>query len=284
MDFEKTYEQFIKEKTFLANVSPMTVKCYRDALSSYKRLVGAVEPTKQLLKNWIIQMMEAGLSVFTINKNIRTFNSFLTWYVENDYTKENMRMKKLKEPQKILKTFSDQQLRALLNWKPKDIYEHRLYAIIVLLIDTGIRIDEALTLTRENVLLEDFLIRVTGKGKKERYVPISVECRKVLFRYMNKHPHKLVFSTRHGLKLKYCNMLRYFKNHCRRLGIEGVRTSFHILRHGYALNHVREGGDVFSLQRILGHTDIAITKRYVGLTEDDLKMVHKKTSILGRLK
>lgn len=156
--------------------------------------------------------------------------------------------------------------------------------MIILIIDTGIRIDEALTLIRENVLFEDLLIRVTGKGNKERYVPISIECRKVLLKFLDKHPHRLVFATMAGNKLQYFNTLRYFKNHCKRLGITGVRLSWHTLRRGYALNHVREGGDVFSLQRILGHSDLSVTKRYVGLTQEDLKLVHKKTSVLGRLK
>jgi integrase/recombinase XerD len=223
--FAEIFNQFIKEKIYLANVSARTVKTYKDALSSHKRLVGNVEPTKQMLIDWVIKMTEAGLSAFTTNKNIRSFNTFLTGYLENDYTTDNLRIKKLEEPQKVLKTFSDQPLRTLLNWKPKDFYGHRLYAVIVLLIDTGIRIDEALTLTRENVLLDDFLVRVKGKGNKERYVPISVECRKILFRFMNKHPHYLVFSTRQGLQLKYWNMLRYFKNHCRGPGIMKVRLS-----------------------------------------------------------
>jgi len=204
--------------------------------------------------------------------------------LENEYIPEKLRIKPLKEPEKIVKTFSDEQLKLLLSWEPKNFYERRLYALIVLLIDTGIRIDEALTLTKENVLLEDYLLRVRGKGNKEWYVPISMECRKVLFRFMNLHPHPLVFATRQGSKIKHCNIFRYFKDHCKRLGITGVRTSFHTLRHGYALNHIREGGDVFSLQRILGHTDLSVTKRYVGLTEGDLKMIHKKVSILGRLK
>src|SRR5687768_6760025 len=89
MNFEEVFAQFIKEKIYLANVSPRTVKTYKDALSSYKRLVGSTEPTKPVLKDWVIKMSEAGLSPFTVNKNIRSFNAFLTGYVENDYITEN---------------------------------------------------------------------------------------------------------------------------------------------------------------------------------------------------
>lgn len=64
-----------------------------DALSSYKRLVGNTEPTKPVLKDWNVKMGEAGLSAFTTNQNIRSFTTFLTWCVENDYTSRNLRLK-----------------------------------------------------------------------------------------------------------------------------------------------------------------------------------------------
>jgi site-specific recombinase XerD len=284
MHLDYLFSQFIREKQFLSNVSPRTVKSFKDCQRAYYRTVGDELPNKQNIKEYVIKLQESGIAVTTVNFYIRTLNSFLSWLFENEMIPERLRNKTLREPEKILKTFNDEQLKTLLSFRAKSYYEQRLYALIVLIMDTGIRIDEALTLTRENVLLEDLLIRVRGKGNKERYVPLSIECRKVLFRFLDKHPHMLVFATRSGGKLQYFNTLRYLKNHCRRLGINGVRISWHTLRHGYALNHIREGGDVFSLQRILGHSDLNVTRRYVGLTENDLKLVHKKTSILGRLK
>ncbi len=284
MHIDALFSQFKREKTYLGNVSPRTIKAYLDCERAYKRTVGDEIPNKLNIKEFVIRLQESGIAVSTVNFYIRSLNSFLSWLFENEMTPEHLRIKPLKEPEKTLKTFSDEQLRVLLSWRPKTFYEQRLHTMIVLAIDTGARIDEILTLTKENVMIEDLLIRVVGKGNKERYIPISVECRKVLVKFMDKHPHKLVFATMAGNKLQYWNTLRYFKSHCKRLKITGVRASWHTLRHGYALNHVREGGDVFSLQRILGHSDLSVTKRYVGLTQDDLKLVHKKTSILSRLK
>jgi integrase/recombinase XerD len=159
-----------------------------------------------------------------------------------------------------------------------------LYALIVFIIDTGCRIDECLSLKRSGVDIDNFLVTVRGKGNKERIIPISRECRRVLYRFIDKHNFDLVFPTRQGAKYSYRNSVRDFKDLCKELGITDVRTSWHTLRHGFAINHVRQGGDVFSLQRMMGHSSLDVTKRYVNLTEDDLKLVHKKTSILGRLK
>jgi integrase/recombinase XerD len=278
------FAQFTREKQFLNNVSPRTIKFYKDCLAAWKRTVGDNLPDKQNIKEFVMRLQEEGIKVVTINIYIRGINSFLTWLLENEHIPEKLRIKQLKEPEKVLKVFSDEQLKALLSFRPRNYYEQRLYALITLIIDTGIRIDEALSLKRENVLLEDLLIKVCGKGNKERYVPISIECRKVLFRFLGKHNFDLVFPTKSGTKIAQCNAFRDFNELCDELGINGVRTSWHTLRHGYALNHIREGGDVFSLQRILGHSDLSVTKRYVGLTENDLKLIHKKVSILGRLK
>lgn len=131
---------------------------------------------------------------------------------------------------------------------------------------------------------ENLLVKVVGKGNKERIVPISYELRKVLYRFQQRHSSSLVFCTKQGGRLGYHNTLRDFKNLCKALGVSGVRCSFHTLRHTYALNHLREGGNVFVLQRLLGHSSVVVTQRYVNLETSDLQVSHRKTSILNRLK
>jgi site-specific recombinase XerD len=93
-----------------------------------------------------------------------------------------------------------------------------------------------------------------------------------------------VFCTQRGHMLGYRNMLRGFKLLAERLGINGVRVSFHTLKHTFAVNYVRHGGNVLYLQRALGHTDLSMTKRYVNLQTEDLKKMHLQTSQLSRLK
>jgi integrase/recombinase XerD len=279
---DQLFELFLREKHFLSNVSARTIKYFKWCYSSFKK--SNPDLNKQSLNVWVISLRESGITISTINSYIRGINSFLSWMHQNEHIKEPLKIKLLKEPQKTLKVFSDQQLKALLSYRPKKYSEHRLYALLCLIIDTGIRIEEGLTLTRNRIDLDNLLVTVRGKGNKERIVPISMECRKQLFRFLKMHNFDLVFPTRTGGRMTYRNSVRDFKNLCSNLGINGIRTSWHTLRHGFALNHVRQGGDVFSLQRMLGHSSLEVTKRYVNLTEDDLKLVHKKTSILSRLK
>jgi site-specific recombinase XerD len=106
----------------------------------------------------------------------------------------------------------------------------------------------------------------------------------VLFKYLKKHEPELVFCTKRGKPLIYRNMLRNFKELGERLGISGVRVSFHTLRHTFAYNYVKHGGNVLYLQRALGHTDLSMTKRYVNLQTEDLKVMHQRVSQLSRLR
>lgn len=126
------------------------------------------------------------------------------------------------------------------------------------------------------------LITVKGKGEKYRVVPMSLELRKVLFRWLAKHDYPLLFPTRDGVKQRQRNVLRDMKRLGKRLGVTGVRFSFHTLRHTFALNYIRNGGDLFRLQRILGHSTLEMTRRYVNLQTADLQAVHDKLSLLSK--
>jgi site-specific recombinase XerD len=129
--------------------------------------------------------------------------------------------------------------------------------------------------------LDNMLLRVRGKGEKQRIVPISFKMRRLLYRWLLKHEFPLVFATRDGARLGRRNLLRDFKRLAKRLGISGVRVSFHTLRHTFAVNYIRQGGDVFRLQRILGHSTLEMTRRYVNLQTEDLQTVHNRLSVVS---
>lgn len=283
------FEQFCKEKEYLQGCSPRTIKYFRFCFMSWKRVLGdshlnAGLPTKHALKAYVISLREAGVSIPTTNSYIRGLNSYFTWLHENNHTPEKLRLQPLKAPQTVLKVFSDSQVKSLLSFKPRTFHQHRVYAMLCIAVDTGCRIDELISLEKSAIDLDNLLITVKGKGQKERKVPISLEARKVLYKFITKHDFDFAFPTKHGGKVYYRSALDQLKKLCKKQGVNGVRTSWHTLRHGFAINHVRQGGDVFSLQRMMGHSSLEITRRYVNMNEEDLKLVHKKTSMLSRLR
>jgi integrase len=159
-----------------------------------------------------------------------------------------------------------------------------MMAILYLLVDTGARINEALTLTRKNIDWDNLLVTLYGKGKKERRIPISLECRKALYRWLQTHKHEFVFCTRDGNKLRYDNMRRDFMTILDAVGVEKTEGSFHAFRRFFGKQYIRNGGNPLYLQRVFGHSTLEMTKRYVEADEEDLQLAHKTLSPLERLK
>lgn len=285
------FEDFIKEKRYLNNLSERTLTSYRtDMFRRWIRHVGGM-PTQAGINQFVIKMREEGLAISTCNITIRSLNSFLSWLHRNDHIPQNLKVKQLKQERRIMKTFTEAQMKMLLSWKPgKNRNEIRLHVLMCLLADTGIRINEALTLRLENIDWDNLLIKVMGKGSKERIVPISIELRKVLHRYVTKQrvckhlsPYLLCAST--GTQLTYQNIGRIFRTLMKSLGIEGVDSAFHAFRRFFGKNYLKNGGNLVYLQRLFGHANITTTKMYVeDIDIEDLHRTHMRSSPLARLK
>jgi integrase/recombinase XerD len=275
------FEQFIRSRQFLKNVTPKTLDWYATSFAALRRHHPGEEFSKASLDDFVISLRESGVSPISCNTYCRAINAYLRWVHEEGYIDLLLRIPPLKCEQKILPTLSVEQVKAVLNFRPRVFSEQRIYALLCLLLDSGLRIEEALCLTRDRVDFQNMLVTVKGKGEKHRVVPISLELRKILFRWLSKHEYALVFPTREGVKQCQRNVLRDMKELGSTLGISGVRFSFHTLRHTFALNYIRNGGDVFRLQRILGHSTLEMTRRYVNLQTADLQAVHDRLSILA---
>jgi integrase/recombinase XerD len=284
MNWNELHERFVKEKKFLLGVTPKTERWYRIAWRSFIRMVGTPEVLDRfVLNDFVIKLRESGIKPRSCNSYIGAINSFLTWLWENNIISERLKIKDLKEEQPVMPTYTKEHLTTFLNCKPKTWTEKRMYALVCTLIDTGARIDiELLPLKREDVDFENLLIRLKGKGGKERLVPMSLELRKILYRWLQTHEFEIVFPTRDGCKQGYRNTFRDFEKICKRLNIPC--KGFHCFRHTFATEYLRNGGGELYLQRALGHSTLTMTRRYAQINEEDLKVMHKRTSILSRLK
>ena len=94
--------------------------------------------TKTDLNNFVVQMREDNLSPVTCNISIWAMNSFLTWLHENSHIQERLKIKQLKTEKKVIKSYSDQELKQILSYKPRTFVQKRLYAIVSTIIDTGV--------------------------------------------------------------------------------------------------------------------------------------------------
>src|SRR5580700_5081792 len=208
-NMQPRFEQFIRERQFLSNVTPATVEWYRNSL----RWLPSESPSQEQLKDAVMRMCEKGKRATGCNCAIRAINAYLKW------SGSALNVPRLKEPQLVLPTFTAQQVRQLVKWKPKGKYERRLHLLILFLIDTGCRISEALGLRVRDLDMDNLLVTLDGKGRKQRVVPFSFELRKALFRFIKDFGRKLdalVFANGTHTELGRRNMLRDVKLLCRR--------------------------------------------------------------------
>ena len=279
------FEQFIRERQFLMSVTPGTTEWYRRSL----RWLPSESPLQADLKAMVVLMREKGLKETGVNAILRCVNAYLHWASGSERRCgagcTHPRMKPLREPQLVLPTFTEVQVNRLIAWKPKGKYERRRHLLTLLLLDTGCRISEALTLRTSQINLEDLLVTLDGKGRKQRVVPFSFELRKALYRYIVEFtikPDDLLFGCRTGGLWSRRNALRDVKGLCKALDfIPPVRT-LHAFRHSFALNYLRRGGSVFHLQKVLGHSTLEMTRRYANLVTADLQLIHERVSLLAR--
>ena len=266
------FGQFIRERKYLSNVSPATVEWYTQSL----KWLDIESPTDSDLKGFVIRMREKGLKATACNNRIRAVNVYLKW------SGSLLRVPKMREPQFILPTFTLAQVSALARWKAKDFYERRLHLLVLILLDTGCRISEALDLRVSDCDFDNLLLTLTGKGQKQRKIPFSLELRKPLFKHTRDlQPHLLVLSTQQGCKLDRHVMARDMRRLCRTLGFDPPARTLHAFRHTFAVNYLRRGGSVFHLQKVLGHSSLEMTRRYANLMTEDLQAVHQRLSLLS---
>lgn len=259
-------------------LSPKTISSYLEAVRSFRSSLEP-EPGRQTLAELTLDAGRAwavGLAVgrrpATVANRIRALKVLSRWCVEEGYLAADplARLRRPAVPRTIVATFSDDQVRALLGAAPPP-----LAITLRILLDTGLRISEAIGLACGDVL-EGFL-RVTGKGGHERVVPIGQTLDATLRRYRDRarpgprgrgdEPLLLLRSGRpQTARSAYSGMRRA----AAAAGIEGVRVSPHTCRHTFAITFLRNGGNLLALQRILGHQDLAMVRRYADLVASDL--------------
>ena len=201
-------------------------------------------------------------------------------YIPEDIT---TRFELPRVPRTIVPTFSDEQLQGVLAVPDRRTWVGiRDRAILLVLLDTLIRVSELVGLDAEDVDLDEGMLRVMGKGRKERDVPFGRAAAHALRRYRSVvedlRPGDPFFITRYGRRTSRWAVQQMVANCGRAATIEGVRCSPHTLRHTGAKRFILAGGDVFTLQKLLGHTTLVMVRRYVELADVDVRAQHQRFS------
>ncbi|MDN3439961.1 tyrosine-type recombinase/integrase [Planococcus sp. APC 3900] len=245
-----------------------------------KRAITELESvTTYDLKAYVRLKQIAGLQPQSIVSMFKIIRAFFSWCVKEEYLSFNIasKVETPNVPKKILKGFTGKEVHSMMEaFTYKTYLEARNKAIIAMLADTGIRAMEIRGL--ETVNVKETTILVNGKGNKERNVFISPALKRILIKYerMKKQYFKdkaittNYFLSYVGSGLSHVALDSVVKEAGKRAGVAGKRVSPHSFRHFYAVSCLNEGKmDVYSLSRLLGHSDISVTQRYLQSMNDE---------------
>jgi integrase/recombinase XerD len=186
----------------------------------------------------------------------------------------------------VINTFSPEQVVRLFNTPDRgNARGFRQYLILLILLDTGIRLSELTELPIEKIDMERSCFRITGKGNKERVVPFGGQVRKAILKYMTKYRPEPVaprvtnlLLSEEGYPMKKRGLQAIISRIGKKAGITDVRCSAHTFRHAFARQFLLNGGNIFTLQALLGHRSLEVVKIYVNFMEGDIAEQHRKYS------
>ncbi|MDE2038646.1 MAG: tyrosine-type recombinase/integrase [Elusimicrobia bacterium] len=250
----------------------------------------ACEVTPHLIRMYLEKMREAGNCSGLIARDYGAFKCFFRFLARERLIPQNpiTLVEKPRMEDKVIRPLSLDQARLVLSKINQKRFDgQRLWTVAVVILDTGLRSAEVVGLRKDEIDFQKGVLRVMGKGNKEREVPFSTTAKQALWNYLVRRGdipgQDLVFTSHFGRRLDRSWIIRSFRCLSKRAGIQGVRLSAHTLRHTFATQYILNGGDVFSLQRILGHSTLEMVQRYVGLANRDMSLLHQRFSPLERM-
>lgn len=267
-------DDFLIEQRIRGNTSK-TVQYYSLSLGLFARFVGfgisLQEITLNSLRSYYLHLSGRGISSTTIQTYIRALRSFLTWCYEQEYISVNLpeKFRLPKAQRKTIDVLTDSEILQLLScFNLRYLIHLRNYCMCSLMLDSGLRLHEVVTLTIGHLYLPEGYIIVDGKGNKQRIVPLGLSTRKALSRYLSRRPGcastDRVFLMSNLEPVTDSTLRQMFRKLKKRSGI--LRLRAHLLRHTFATRYLENGGDMYSLQQILGHTSLEMVKKYVHST------------------
>lgn len=281
------------------HLSQHTIDDYTRTLDKFTLFLGEDLPIDQINVRDIERFLASNdkLSNKSILNQYIGLSGLWTWLVKEEIVKENI-VRKITPPKPLKKEvvpLTEQEVKAILSALNRSrVYvrqgqnvDHSLgsfernRAIILLMLDTGVRASELCDLKIEDVDNRNHRIFVRqGKGMKERYLPFSPRTGQMIWRYLatrnGAQPSDPLFVGRLNRALTRTKLAEMFSGIGRRAGVTNVHP--HRFRHTFAIQYLRNGGNAYTLQHMLGHSTLETVKIYLKLAQVDVDSMHRKAS------
>ena len=289
-------ENFLKYLQAEKRYSPHTLRAYRDDISQFYIHLGEVggsEPDIKLFRHqniraWVAELMRSGMSARSVNRKLSSLSSFFKYLMKKELLAADPMVKVIipKQAKRLSIFLEEEKLNSYMDSKellaPESYEEVRNRTILELFYATGIRLSELVSLTDASVDFSSNLLKVEGKGSKERLVPLTPHIVECLNRYIEKRTAEFantdvgryLFLTTRGKQIYPRLVYNVVKQELSKGGFTGKRSP-HILRHSFATHLLNNGADLNSIKEILGHSGLGATQVYTHNTFEKLKKVHR---------
>ncbi len=286
-------QEFFK-RCLALNLEQATMEQYQKVLKRFDKFCNAKGITDSSQINAGVMREHIGglsstMGAVSIKIHYMTLKVFFGFLKRDEVIDDNpmLRVETPKLPKRLIQAFSKTDISKLLNaFDKNEFLGFRNYTIMCILFATGMRRGELIKLCLSDIYFELDIIKVIGKGNKQRNIPLTQTLRKVLVKYLtkrkeyveqlrlNKCPYLIINNK--GERLTATTISGIFSDVGKDYEMKDVRVSPHTFRHTFAKFFLLNGGDVFTLQRILGHSSIETTRRYVNLNDSELKVQNDK--------
>ncbi|MCC5933414.1 MAG: tyrosine recombinase XerC [Balneolales bacterium] len=300
---DTTISRFINYLKVERNASPHTITSYRKDLESFSLFLVGYDAqvrenpdaiTRFHLRAWMGQLSDDGLSRSSIARKVSCLKSFFKYTLARGYTTKNpAELVSIPKTEKKLPVNlqADEALEMLSGFPVETDWDAQEKAIMELLYATGIRLAELISVDVRDVQSGARLLRVTGKGSKERIVPYGEHARAALDDWLSRRPRcadpqapeadrRALFVSKSGRRIYPVAVQRIVKKHISRVS-EISKKSPHVLRHSFATHLLAKGADIRVIKEFLGHAALTSTQVYTQTSVEHLKKVHEKAHPRG---
>ncbi len=283
-------ENFLRHLEIERGMSEHTIRAYRKDLEEFATYSPKAADAIEMIdvRGFVAQQIKNGLTKTTAGRRLSSVRSFLKFLTREGYLKANPAklVTTPKAERHLPKFLSVDDVFALIEGPDTIGFIHaRDKAILELLYSSGLRVSEVCGLNAEDINTREGLVKVKGKGRKERIVPLGSKATEAIRAYMTekillKKKSKTLFLNKSGTSLSERSIRRVVVKYARLIGVSG-QVGPHTIRHTFASHLLQAGADLRVIQELLGHASLSTTQRYTHLDITHLMDIYDRAHPLS---
>jgi len=285
--------KFLRYIALEKRYSPKTIESYSTDLTQFEKFLEELSDghdiywhkvDKKNVRHFLMELQLQGLNKRSIARKVATLKSFFKFLEKEEYVEKSIAtaIKMPRFDNKLPEFLTKEEIEKIVNLPDQSAFEGvRDKAILELFYSCGLRLNELLSLKLEDLMLRENAVRVMGKGRKERILPIGIPAKNSLLNYLEWRKKTAepgvqeIFILKSGKAMYPMSVQRLIKNYINRV-VNLSSASPHMLRHSYATHLLDSGANIRVVKDLLGHENLSTTQVYTHLSIDHLKNVYKK--------